>query len=281
MLRRIIILTILLSQFNQIPVQSQNPEKAKACVPSKPIDEIISQDIVSNKVLNLMPVEIKVNVGHLNNAVNYFAFYPYPIKPPAIKNPKNLLPTTPIFVKQMLTASGYLARSGRDIPYPNGGWRWKEAFTRASERCDALTPHTYLEVPMWRSKMTPYIIEEIKKLNDLETLRKQRYQRLVDIYEEDGREAENKSNEKGVLPVKVQMSRMKHGFGRIGYAKLTPGQWWLVGTHKAPGIIYYWQEPIDVKSVEDLDESFKIDGKIQPQMLDLREENAVIIDGAW
>ncbi len=259
-------------QAPQASVNCQNKDSSKA---------VLENEIVENKVLQLMQVEIKVNVPHVNNAVNYFAFYPYPIKPPTIKHPKSLLPTTKEYIKQSLTNSGYSNRSGRDIPYPAGGWRWKEAYTRACQRCDALTPHTYLEVPFWRDKMTPYVLEEINRLNNLEILRAQRYKKLIDIYDEDNRESEAKSAQLGILPVKVLMSRMKHGFGRIGYAKLTPGQWWLVGTHKAPGIIYYWQEPITVKDENNLDDKYKMDGKILPQVLELNEENAIIIDGAW
>lgn len=216
-----------------------------------------------------VPVKISVNVPHNIDAHNEFTFYPYPMKPPPVRQPVKALPETARSgLQNMLLTSGYSQRTQPASRYPFGGWRWQYAYNAALRRSGLGVPHMMSEMYTWIDDMMPYIKPEVIRSNQAEKDRQQRYQRAKDEYEETRVDIESDSVRKGLFPVPVRIQTFSGRVTRFGSARVLPGSWWLVGTHKAAGITYYWNQPVEI------DEN-------QPKSIELNEANALLIEGGW
>ncbi|MBI4532740.1 MAG: hypothetical protein HY711_02240 [Candidatus Melainabacteria bacterium] len=205
-------------------------------------------------------LRIQIRVPHNKKAQDHFTAYPYPVKPP-IAPTVQPLPDKPKEIKGWLMQSGYTNRRANNFAYPLFGWRWEYAFSAAVRRAGCSVPHTILEMYPWCTSMVPYILPEIKRLNSAEQERRARYFNTVAQWQKDYVELENEATRKGLYPVEFRMVG-----GRQGCVRLQRGTWWVQGTHKVPGLMYYWQAPVTVG--EDCS-------------VVLTESNALLIQGGW
>lgn len=214
-------------------------------------------------------LKVVVNVPRNIDARNELSFYPYPMKPPPMKQQQKPLPENEKegLPNQILT-SGYVQRTQSTSAYPFGGWRWQYAYNAALRRSGLGVPHLMTEMYAWRDEMIPYVKPEVRRLNQAERERRQRYDRCKQDYEEQRVDIESDSIRKGLFPVPVRISTYSGRATRFGTARVLPGSWWLVGSHKAAGLTYYWNLPVEV------DEG-------QPKTIELTEANAILIEGAW
>lgn len=206
---------------------------------------------------------IRIVVPHNAKSVDHFAAYPYPVKPPRITLPVQMLPTKDAELKAQLLQSGYLTRSSGKRLYPPLGWRWEYAFNAALRHCGEGFPHSMLSMYQWCNKMLPYIKPECQRLNDGETARMIRYRHAIEYYDKNGSEAQNEATRNGLSALNIPIKY--HGQGSVS---LPTGTWWIAGTHKVPGLVYYWQQPVTI-------------GDDGVQELQLLEANALLIQGAW
>lgn len=213
--------------------------------------------------------KVVINVPRNIDARNEFTFYPYPMMPPPAKQQHKALPeTAKNGLKQMLLTSGYIQRTQATSAYPFNGWRWQYAFKAALRRSNLGVPHIMTEMYSWADEMIPYIKPEIVRLNLAEKERTQRYQRAREEYDETRVDIEAESVRKGLFPVEVRIQKFDGRTTRFGTARLAPGSWWLVGTHKVAGLTYYWNEPVEIH-------------ENQPKSVELTEASALLIEGGW
>jgi hypothetical protein len=216
-----------------------------------------------------VPLKVVINVPRNIDARNEFTFYPYPMKPPPVKQQQKPLPETARNgLSNMLLSSGYSQRTQATLAYPFGGWRWQYAYNAALRRSGLGVPHVMTEMYAWVDDMMPYIKPEVIRLNLAEKERHQRYDRAREDFEETRVDIESDSVRKGLFPVPVRMQTYSGRVTRFGSARVLPGSWWLVGTHKVAGLTYYWNQPVEV------DEN-------QPKTIELTEANALLIEGGW
>ncbi len=214
-------------------------------------------------------LRVVINVPQNIDARNEFTFYPYPMMPPPAKQQHKALPeTAKNGLKQMLLTSGYIQRTQATSAYPFNGWRWQYAFKAALRRSNLGVPHIMTEMYSWADDMIPYIKPEIVRLNLAEKERTQRYQRAREEYDETRVDVEADSIRKGLFPVEVRIQKFDGRVTRFGTARVLPGSWWLVGTHKVAGLTYYWNQPVEVQ-------------ENQPKTVELTEASALLIEGGW
>lgn len=215
-----------------------------------------------------VPVKISINVPHNMEALNTLTAYPYPVQPPRIRQAIQPLPDHYAALKGKLIASGYTQRTSKERAYPFGGWRWQYAYQAGLRRSNLGVPHVVTEMYAWADEMVKYVQPEVKRLNAAEINRIARYKTIQDDYAQNRVEVEADAIRKGLFPVDVRLQKFDNRQMRFGTLKLPPGSWWLVGTHKVPGLTYYWNLPFDV----DAD---------QPKTMELTEANALLIQGGW
>ena len=66
----------------------------------------------------------------------------------------------------------------------------------------------------------------------------------------------------------MRFTRLLRGHTLDGGLRLAGGPWYVTGTHKVPGLTYYWQLPVTVEPGE-------------TKEVELNESNALVIEGAW
>lgn len=188
--------------------------------------------------------------------------YPWPVRPP---KPEIVgkLQEKPNELKPMILATGYSSRIDFNRPHPLYGWRWVHAFQAAHEKSGLGYPHTMITMYPWVHKMLPYVVTEVKRINQIEADRLNDYKKVADEYERLHEEMENEAAAKGLGPIAIRMSR--HG---IGQTQLPPGNWWISATRKLPDIKFYWQIPITV-------------GAGQTANVQLTNLNAIVVQGGW
>jgi hypothetical protein len=127
-----------------------------------------------------------------------------------------------------------------------------------------------MEIYPFINRMEPFMVAECKKFDKMEEDRKKRVQRATEEYELNRADAENEATRKGYFPIEFRFVRGVRGRGpnTAAYLKLPEGTWYLTGTHRVPGLIYYWQEPVHVS-----------EGVLQT--VELTMENALLIEGGW
>lgn len=188
--------------------------------------------------------------------------YPWPVRPPKPEIPSKLQ-EKPQDLKAMILATGYSSRIDFNRPHPLYGWRWVHAFQAAHEKSGLGYPHTMLTMYPWVHKITPYVVTEVKRINQIEADRLNAYKKVADEYDRLHEELENEAAAKGLVPIAVRISR--HG---IGQAQLPPGNWWISATRKLPDLKFYWQVPITV-------------GAGQTANVQLTNLNAIVVQGGW
>src|SRR5262249_25581578 len=206
-------------------------------------DGIKHEDEVTKPLADL---RVQVNVPHNTRARDYFTAYPYPTRLPAVKKLPDKLPTKDKSIKRLLEQSGYTLRANPDDPFPVGGWRWQYAYQAALRRKGGYVPHTIMELYPWVHSMLPLIRPEIERFNNLEIERQYRYKKLAEQFGENGIDAENEAVRQGLYPKQVRFTRLVRGHTLDGGLKLAGGPWYITGTHKVPGLTYYWQLPVSM-----------------------------------
>ncbi len=237
-----------------------SPSVPKETVPDKPaslLEETVPEADVSIQLR--IPMKNKYEIGHTKE---YFAAYPYPVKPPAVTRWPKALPLDYKKIESMLFSSGYAGRTNYK-PYPNFGWRWEYCYRAALRHEGGSVPHTIFTANEWTRSMVKYMQTEIKRMNLLEEQRHDFYDFVSDEFEEHGTEMENDAAKNGLSPVVLHMD--SH---RDISTRLAPAKWWIVGTHKIPGLTYFWELPIDVAVGH-------------KNTLELNESNAIVIEGGW
>ena len=213
-------------------------------------------------------VRVQLTVPHSTNAVHKLVAYPYPMALPKARKEIFDLPTDTANLKQEILTNGYTQRGSTFKPYPFQGWRFQYAYHNALKRSHADEPAVIGDIYPFVAKMVPYVREEIKRINNTERERIERYKRLAEEYEQHAQEAETEATRKGYTPVPVEINKLWRGHFNIGEVKLGEGTWYITGTKKVPGITYYWQQAVDV-----------VNG--QPVVCELTEDNALVIEGGW
>jgi hypothetical protein len=104
--------------------------------------------------------------------------------------------------------------------------------------------------------------------NEAEEARHARYQKFIDLYEENHAEAEVEAARRDLNPISLEM-RIYHLSLRQAVTYLPAGTWYVVGTRTLVGTIYYWNEAFEV-------------GQGKVANVELNEANALLIDSnAW
>lgn len=207
----------------------------------------------------------RVLVPHAIRAVDTFAIYPYPVKPPVVKGPAAPIPQDVKSLKHLLLHSGYNARSHPDKPYPTGGYRWQYAFQAAVKKSGIGVPHSLVGAYQWIGQIMPYVMREAQAWNQFEKERYQRYEKAVAEFEKTRSEVEDDAVREGLYPMAL---RPRKGFASSTDATIPAGNWWLTCTRKAQGITYYWQIPFSAAPGENVN-------------LTLTQPNALVITGGW
>ena len=224
--------------------------------PPSAFDEDVPLQVLSD-------VLVRVNVPHNLRAVETLSAYPYPVQPPRQKGSIRPLPTRDQGLKGYLLQSGYANRRGWDRPYPPFGWRWEYAYNAALRRSGRSVPHTMMAMYPWCNDMVKFVKPEVERANDAEKERQLRYSRAVEQYQKSYADLESEATRRGLYPCELRMSRAGQA-----QTRLAPGTWWIVGTHKVPGLTYYWQTPVTVTKGD------------TAQVL-LTEANALVLEGGW
>jgi hypothetical protein len=253
-------------------------------------------------------VVVRVNVPQNTDAVDRLVAYPYPMpvpipkKPPGSKGAKSnapppapaagaggaaappppppevkpavpeqaydKMPNSRSSIRGLIMNTGYTNRQKRNMAYPQGGWRWQMAYRNALARCHRAEPMYIGEMYSFIDAMEPLCKEECQKFDELEEDRQRRYQTAFEEFQINRNDCEYEAVKKGYFPVEFNMSKGYRGVMAAAELKLGPGTWWITGTHKVTGLLYYWQMPIQVTSN-------------QVENVELNWKNALMIQGGW
>jgi hypothetical protein len=254
-------LIMMLTPANCWPASENQPTFSHSEESDNPVD------IQDEKPAKKVKLIIRVQVPHNKEPVDTFNIYPYPVEPAKIRRAVSNLVTAPADLKDVLYALGYSARISIENPYPAYGWRMIYAFKSAVRKSGLAFPHGYVEVNSWREEMRPYLLEEVLKSNAFERQRKERYKAAVDEFKETRTEIEIEALRKGLFPIYVYV-RQGRGLTREGFALVDQDTWWIAGTHKVAGLVYYWQERVKLTGADE-------------QVVDLNEDNALSVEGGW
>lgn len=208
-----------------------------------------------------------VAVPHMKKALTKVVAYPWPMKPPVRKQPIKQLPEKEKALKNMILATGYFNRASPDVPYPPGGWRWQYAFHTAIERSGISVPHSIFEHYGWADRMIPFVKAQTKVYNAFERERGQRFAAANQEYLDIRSESEDAAVHRGLAPVNMRKISLKsNAIGTHFAGNLKPGKWWILGTHRVPGLKYFWLLPVEIEK----------SGRVV-----LNEGNAIYIEGGW
>lgn len=216
-------------------------------------------------------VHMKMTVPQFVKPDAKFTAYPYTTKPMKMAIPIVPLADDKESIKAMLLNSGYENKLSLSKPYPDMGWRWQYAYNNALKKSHLSPPKLLVSVYPWRDKMVKYVLPEIKRINDIENARVTRYYQLLQDYEDNHKDEEMEAIRRGQEPLALRLRPLQKDSKVYAFAsdfKLTPGEWWITGQHKTPGLVYYWQYPITVN-----------EGGVYNITLD--DSNATLIQGGW
>lgn len=209
-----------------------------------------------------------IAVPHTKKGLTQVTAYPYPMKPPLIKQKVKLLPDKDKQLKQMMLSTGYFSRASLDVPYPPGGWRWQYAFSKAIKNSKMSLPHSIFEHYQWADRMMPYIKEQTKIYNRFERERVEAYNAALAEYNDNRTEVEDAAMQRGMAPVPMKRVFLKSGKVGLHYAgNLKPGKWWFIATHRVPGLKYFWLLPVEIGD--------------KKERIVLNEGNAIYVEGGW
>ncbi|MBS2009589.1 MAG: hypothetical protein JST01_21220 [Cyanobacteria bacterium SZAS TMP-1] len=211
---------------------------------------------------------IRLNVPHMAKRTDEFSINPYTTKPPAIAIPIAMLPESKAGIKQKLLSTGYGQRLSLTKPYPDSGWRWHYCYRRARDKSGIGEPHMFFQMYRFADDLAPYVLPEVKRSNKIEFQRLERYKAFVTEYADNHKDEEMEALRLGHEPIKLKLVPVKRGTILETSLFISPGDWWITGSHKVPGLIYFWQLPVKVHDNE-------------TQTVELNEENALLVQGGW
>jgi hypothetical protein len=232
---------------------------------------------------------VRVTVPHYTDAVDQFVAYPYPMpvptprRPPGTKNKSTVdsskkkdvptqaydpMPSTRKAIRDLIFQTGYTARTKRNVAYPQGGWRWQMAYRNALQKCKLGEPNIITEMYPFVNAMEPLARAECKHFDELEEERQRRYEAAFEEFQLNRNDIEFEAVQKGYFPVEFQLNKLWRGKRAKAELRLGPGKWWITGTHKVAGLLYYWQQPVQITAN-------------QTEELELNWQNALVIEGGW
>ncbi|MDZ4835948.1 MAG: hypothetical protein SGJ27_19385 [Candidatus Melainabacteria bacterium] len=255
-----------LDRDGNIPETPQDPSKENkpVTVYEDDVAEIDDADPVREGQIKLVAT---IAVPHLKKSLTQVTAYPYPMKPPPAKQKIRLLPDKDKQLKNMILSSGYLSRSAGDTPYPPGGWRWQYAFNKAVKNSNLTIPHSIFEHYIWADRVMPFVKAQIKLYNAFERTRVTAYNAAQQDFLDNRTQFEDEATKAGVGPTSLKHVYLRSGKIGLHYANnLKPGKWWILATHRVPGLKYFWLLPIDIDKSE---------------RVILNESNAIYVEGGW
>lgn len=256
------------------PILDHNKTELPSTLDPDEASPLTEGDIPDTREAPKTPVRIRMVVPQMKRSIVELKAYPYRTRPPRVFNENKELPVEEFAVKDMLLASGYQARLSLERPYPMGGWRWQYAYRNGLKASGMGVPHTIVEQYGWAKKLAPYVIPECRRINAIEEKRAARYKEAVALYEDNHREEELDANRLGnaTTPIKLELANQNKEWA--GKVDLSAGEWWITGTHKTPGLIYYWQEYLKIEPAPKGTQPAAL-------LLKLDDSNALAITGGW
>lgn len=213
-------------------------------------------------------IYLTISVPRNKKSIVKVEAYPYPPKPPKSTG-YSTLPTDPKDVKDLLISHGYLGRVAMDDIYPPGGWRFQYALARAIRKSGKSVPHSILTHYRWADGMIGYLTPELETVNKFEEGRQERFKKYQEQFSNNYTLHRNTAVRTSVEKVKffpLPNDRHKKGMNFGGILK--DGKWWILASHKAPGLTYFWIEELDLKNND-------------RKILEFNESNAICINGGW
>lgn len=283
-IRTLLLSVFFLSCFN--PAQAQSDDAMPSPPPSRKISMTESRRVPAppdrSSILNADieeddnaeddkpgtgTVRVRINVPQTRDPISTITLYPYPPRPLRQKAPIGKLDEKDRSLKTQLLNLGYANRSANEKAYVPGGWRWQYALKAAIDKSGTRPPNTLLTFYPWSWKMIPYLRAEVRRLNEIEKTRQEKYLQALKEFEENGYDLENQAVQRGLSPVEIPLRR---GSGQAlgGKVRVAAGDWWVVSKHRVPGLKFFWQLPVHVEPGEN------------PQVL-LTQTNALMIEGGW
>jgi hypothetical protein len=226
-------------------------------------EESTNDAAAASKVPALGIVRVNVLVPQREGATDSFMIYPYPIKPPTNERKLKPLPKNMKELRQALFDSGYSGRVNPSKVYPSPSWRWRYIFQTAVEKSRMPLPNNVVSVYGWVDAMIPYVLPELRKVKAAERTRIARYNKAVEFWDLNNVDLENQATMTGRHSYEIAVDKKW-----IGRARLPVGTWWVVGVHKLPSLVFYWQEPVKITQGG-------------TTSLNLDEWNAIIVQGSW
>ncbi|MBU6453857.1 MAG: hypothetical protein KGS72_18910 [Cyanobacteria bacterium REEB67] len=211
---------------------------------------------------------LRLFVPQMQKRVDTFSINPYTTDLPPIAILPAPLPESFEGVRYKVIQSGYSMRLSLTKPYPDSGWRWNYAYRNARKKSGITEPHAFFQIYHFADDLTPYVMAECKRINKIENARLKAYMKAKQEHEDNHKDEEMEALRLGLEPVKLNLTPIKRGDAIETSLYISPGDWWITGTHKVPGLIYFWQLPIKVKAGES-------------QTIELTDANALLIQGGW
>lgn len=214
-------------------------------------------------------VHVRMAVPQMNERTDSFGFYPYITKPMKIfKENAPLNDIDPAAFKSDIMQAAYTNRQSLTKAYPAQGWRFQYAYHNALSRSGLREPKSMVGLYGFCNKLIPYLKPECQRINRIEIARRTRYEETLIEYEDNHKDEEGEALRLNRTPINLPMHTINAGKMIEGTALVPPGDWYLTGQHRVPGLIYYWQEKIKVKPNKKLS-------------VDLTDANAMLIQGGW
>jgi len=213
-------------------------------------------------------LNIRLYVPQMLKRTDSFMLNPYSTPPPPVAIQNQPLPENIQALAQKCINSGYNNRLSMVKPYPDGGWRWYYVYKHAKLKSGITEPHAFFQMYRFGADIAPYCLAETKRLNKIEKERNKRYFELVQANKDNQKDEEMEALRNGLEPVKLNLMPTKSKTMLETSLYLSPGDWWITGSHRVPGLIYFWQEPIKVHDGDKIN-------------IDLTDANAILIQGGW
>lgn len=216
-------------------------------------------------------VNVSVQLPQMDKAQTKITLYPYTTKLPKVMVPYKELPLHPAALRNQLLSTGYTNRLSLKKAYPDFGWRWQYAYHNALRQYGEGTPKGILGIYKFTDGMMPFVAAECKRINKIEAARKERYEKAVSEYEDNHKDEEMEALRMGLEATELKLKPRVKGSQIISFdaqAQIPPGEWWVTGTHKVPGLVYFWEEPLKVEA----DNNYNVT---------LTDSNALLIQGGW
>ena len=253
-------LALATAAFSLSPAQSQTKGEHQS--------EVELEAQAPDQETALAQVTVNLSVPQMNKAVDLFTAYPYTIKPPRVVKPVQPLPEKAEQLKYSIYNSGYGNRLSLTKPYPDSGWRWQYAYKNALKRAGGYEPKTLIGLRAWQEDMVKYIKPECERINRIELARADNYAKMVQDYEDNHKDEEMEALRLGLEPVPLKFKAANKGQAITTTFNLKPGEWWITGQHRVPGLTYFYMYNIKVAAGE-------------KKEVNLNDTNALLIQGGW